>query len=125
MTLIHKNEILKYGEVTTALLNHELRHCDKESAKMNLVEALALQQGRSENKQKGDNKRGKSCGRYLGKNQCAFCLENGHWKKDCPKLKEKKNEVSIEANFSMEEHDEDSDVSLFVVSKSLYLDDSY
>lgn len=47
MTLIYE-EVLNYGKVTVALLNHEFRHRDKEFAKMNSTETLTLQRGRSE-----------------------------------------------------------------------------
>ncbi|KAI0494613.1 hypothetical protein KFK09_024754 [Dendrobium nobile] len=46
MTLIHGKEVLNYDEVTTSLLNQEFWHRDKELAKINLVEALTLQQER-------------------------------------------------------------------------------
>jgi len=49
--------------------------------------------GRSPN-QRGENRgRSKSRSRYsnrsLTRDQCAFCKETGHWKKNCPKLKKK------------------------------------
>ena len=27
----------------------------------------------------------------MGKEQCAYCKEEGHWKTNCPKLKNKKD----------------------------------
>jgi len=33
-------------------------------------------------------------------NQCAFCKELGHWKIDCPKIKDKNKELKIEANLA-------------------------
>lgn len=29
---------------------------------------------------------------FLDKDECAFCHEKGHWKKDCPKIKAKNKE---------------------------------
>ena len=51
------------------------------------MEALIVR-GRSQNKkwEKREKVRSKS---RLGKDECAFCHEKGHWKKVCPKLKKK------------------------------------
>ena len=51
--------------------------------------------------------RGKS---PLGREQCAYCKEEGHWKKDCPRLKNKKenNKRKIGASH-MVEREEHSD----------------
>ncbi|PKU65309.1 Retrovirus-related Pol polyprotein from transposon TNT 1-94 [Dendrobium catenatum] len=43
MSLIHRKEVLNYGEVTIVPLNHEFWCRDKESAKINSAEALTLQ----------------------------------------------------------------------------------
>ena len=40
------------------------------------VEIKAENQGEGEDHSKGK----------LAKDECAFCHEKGHWKKDCPKL---------------------------------------
>ena len=37
------------------------------------------------------------------KDECAFCKEKGHWKKDCPKLK---NKEKMNANLLHAEDDE-------------------
>jgi len=51
-------------------------------------------------KGKGDHRRLKFRAdfRDLKKNQCVFCKELGHWKIDCPRIKDKKKESKPEAN---------------------------
>jgi len=92
LTLINGRTSLIYSEVTTALVNLELRRKDKDSLGVTSAEALTVR-GRSP-KQKGVNRgRSKSRSRYgncsLTCDQCAFCKQTGHWKQDYPKLKKK------------------------------------
>ena len=39
----------------------------------------------------------------LGKEQYAYCKEEGHWKKDCPRLKHKKNNKKTGASHIVRE----------------------
>ena len=48
-------------------------------------------------KGKRDVGKSKTDNHQLGKNQCAYCIEKGHWKIICPKLKKYK-ELKPEAN---------------------------
>lgn len=53
-----------------------------------MAKVLLAQEGRAETKGKGNRKTPQGKKRApLGKDQCAYCKEEGHWKKDCPKLK--------------------------------------
>ena len=58
----------------------------------------------SNQKGKGERERSKSRPdfRDLKKNQCAFCKEIGHWKVDCPRIKDKNKgkESKTEANLA-------------------------
>ena len=57
------------------------------------AEALAI---RGHNQNKKWEKKGKVTSKSrLGRDKCAFCHENGHWKKDCPKLIKKDKGKSI------------------------------
>ena len=77
-------------------------------------EALMVR-GRSEHKKSGrrGRLRSKSKGstkRKIGKDECAFCHNKGHWKKDCPLLK---NNGKKDSNANVAHStDEDSDFAL-------------
>lgn len=93
---------------------------------MDSTKAFTLQREifeKQKNKKGDTNKLSKSHGYSLEKNQCDFYLDTSHWKKDCPKLREKAKRFSTKAktNFSMKECDKDSNVSLSAISQSLYL----
>ena len=85
--LIHGKEKLSFEEVCSALLNYEIRKKYQREHRDESVEALTVRE-RSQNKKwekkgKGDIKE------YIRKDKCAFFHEERHWKKDCPKLKNK------------------------------------
>ena len=52
--------------------------------------------GRNQSQKPGRKGRSQSKGK-LAKDECAFCHEKGHWKKDCPKLQKKKGKGVSEA----------------------------
>ena len=65
--------------------------------------------GRSQNK-KWEKKGKVTLKGRLGKDECAFCHEEGHWKKDCPKLKKKDKGKSM-SDACVIEHGGDSNYS--------------
>ena len=97
--MINGRQTLNYSEVSTALVNYEVKRKNKLSSfGSTSVEALAVR-GRSFNRKgKGDRERSKSRKdfRDLNKNQCTFCKELAYWKIDCPKIKGKKKESKTE-----------------------------
>uniref|UniRef100_A0A3Q7I4E9 CCHC-type domain-containing protein n=1 Tax=Solanum lycopersicum TaxID=4081 RepID=A0A3Q7I4E9_SOLLC len=65
-------------------------------------------------------KKGRSKSRSrLSKDECAFCREKGHWKKDCPKLnsKAKPNNGKAVMDSNVADYD-DSDYSLVITDQS-------
>ena len=66
-------------------MNFKLRRKDKESFGGALVEALVVRE-RSPNQIGENNGRSKSKSQYgnhsLTRDQCVFCKQTGHWKKD-------------------------------------------
>ena len=96
-------KFLNYNEVSTVLMNYELRRQDiVSSSGSTTAEALAVRGRSSNRKGRCDQGRSKSRSdfRDLKKNQCALCKELEHWKDDCPKAKGKKNESKTEANLA-------------------------
>jgi len=69
--------------------------------------------GRQQSQTKGRRGRSKSKGRVIAKDECAFCHEKGHWKKDCPKL-QKNGKALQDANVAEFKSDVESDISLIV-----------
>jgi hypothetical protein len=96
-TLMYGKDTLKFDDVSNALTNDEYRRKDKQAHSGTSV-ALTVR-GRSESKKpsgrnrSASRKRGTSSSRkFHAKDECAFCRQKGHWKKDCPKLQTKGKE---------------------------------
>ncbi|KAL4271878.1 hypothetical protein GQ457_13G029750 [Hibiscus cannabinus] len=118
-TLLHGKDEVTLKEVTAALYSYELRKKTKMESKYNAAEAMVAR-GRSKSQKPKMRGRSKSKSR-LGKDECAFCHEKGHWKKDCPKLK-KKGKAAPDA--CVAEHDtSDSDISLVASSSAFHSDE--
>ena len=113
ITLIHGEEKLSFEEVCSALLNYEIRKKDQREHRDDSVEALTMR-GRSQNKKW--EKRGKVTSKsILGKDECAFCHEEGHWKKGCPKLKKKDKGKSMSDACVIEHGGDSSDFEFCLV----------
>ena len=92
------------------------------------AEALMVRGRSSSKKGKGDRGRSKSrpVFKNLEKNQCTFCKKLGHWKVDCPRIRDKNEKSKFETNLihvintqsgSTSQADvSDSDSSIFLFS---------
>ena len=90
LTLINGKQSIGYNEVSSALVNHELRRKDKEFSNITSAESLTVKGKSFSRKGKGDRHRSKSKIDFRDlKNQCAFCKELAYWKVDCPRIKDK------------------------------------
>lgn len=96
-TLLYGKEEIKYGEVSSILTNNEVRKKDKDVYRDPTSEVLVVR-GRSENWKPASSERSQSKLRSDASvserkipemDECAFCHNKGHWKKDCPRLKNK------------------------------------
>jgi len=118
-TLLHGKVQVSLSEVCAALYSYELRRKDKKEATHGAAEALIVR-GRSQNQKKG--RRGRSSSKPRpNKDECAFCREKGHWKKDCPKLKAKGKSDKGKAVSNVAKVDDDnSDLSLVLTSSTSY-----
>ncbi|CAL9003833.1 unnamed protein product, partial [Prunus brigantina] len=100
-TLLYGKSEVKLDEVSAALVNHECRK--KEQKTQNSQTEALVARGRTEERKSGKRgkSRSKSRGKFPAKDECAFCRQKGHWKKDCPKLKNKEKEkAGSEANIA-------------------------
>ncbi|GJR29297.1 retrovirus-related pol polyprotein from transposon TNT 1-94 [Tanacetum coccineum] len=116
-TLLNGKDDVSLSEVCDALYSKELRRKDKQISSSEDAEVLLIR-GRSQKKGTGKRWRSKSRQR-LSKDECTFCHEKGHWKRDCPRLKTKDNHYKgkavAEANVTKCD-DEESDLSLVTSS---------
>ncbi|BBN69538.1 hypothetical protein Prudu_1005S000200 [Prunus dulcis] len=111
-TLLYGKSEVKLDEVSAALVNHECRK--KEQKTQNSQTEALVARGRTEERKSGKRgkSRSKSRGKFPAKDECAFCRQKGHWKKDCPKLKNKEKEkAGSEANVA-KSGDEDFEFAL-------------
>ena len=91
-TLLYGKDEVKFVDVSNALVNNEYRKKDQHDHRDSTSEALVTIRGRQSNKSGPTNNRGRSRSksrgepsrRRLAKDECAYCHQKGHWKKDCP-----------------------------------------
>jgi len=117
--------------VSDARVNYEVRRKDKQSSSSSTSAEVLVVRGKDFNqKSKGVRRRSKSRPKFrdLKKNHCTFCKDLGHWKVDCPKIKDKnqgkesKTEanltqvINIQLSYTSQVDGSDSDSSLFSFS---------
>ena len=117
-TLLHGQDNVSLDVVCTALYGYETRKKDKKESRFVAAEALAAR-GRQQDSKKGRRGRSKSRGRP-GKDECAFCREKGHWKKNCPKLQKREKAVS---DACVAEGADDDDLALVGSCSTLHSDE--
>ncbi|KAH9699499.1 hypothetical protein KPL71_024377 [Citrus sinensis] len=110
-TLIYGKSMIVFKDVCTALTNLEIRNNDKNSERAS-SEALVSRDWAMEKQKKrgGKNSRSKSRSINIAQDECTFCHEKGHWRKDCPKAQKRDGKKPAAAN--MARKDKDSDYSL-------------
>ena len=105
--------MIVFKDVCTALTSLEIRNNDKNSERAS-SEALVSRDWAIEKKNKcgGKNSRSKSKSRNIVRDECAFCHEKVHWRKDYPKAQKRDGKKPAAAN--MARKDENSDYSLSI-----------
>ncbi|CAL2233266.1 unnamed protein product [Prunus armeniaca] len=98
-TLLYGKSEVKLDEVSAALVNHECRKKEQKTQNSQTEALVAIGQINERKYGKRGKSRSKSRGKFPGKDECAFCRQKGHWKKDYHKLKNKEKEkAGFEAN---------------------------
>ncbi|KAI5313660.1 hypothetical protein L3X38_042836 [Prunus dulcis] len=110
-TVIYGKDTIIFDEVSNALMNHEVRHKDKK-AQNPTSDALVVRGRSSERRRFSDRRRSQSRPRGNSQNrkgperdECAFCHNKGHWKKDCLKLHSKNRNTHANVALSDDESD--------------------
>ncbi|KAH9684587.1 hypothetical protein KPL70_013604 [Citrus sinensis] len=128
-TLIYGKSVIIFKDVCTALTSLEIRNNDKNFERAS-SEALVSRDWAMEKKKKRGrkNSRSKSRSRNMARDECAFCHEKGHWRKDCPKAQKRDGKKPAAANMAQKYEDSDYSLSItpvaYVASSSEWILDT-
>ncbi|KAH9688421.1 hypothetical protein KPL70_015118 [Citrus sinensis] len=112
-TLIYVKSVIVFKDVCTSLTSLEIRNNDKNSKRVSSEDLVSRDWAMKKQKKRGGkNSRSKSRSRNIARDECAFCHEKGHWRKDCPKAQKRDGKKPAVAN--MARKDEGSDYSLSI-----------
>ena len=111
-TLIYGKSVIVFKDVCTTLTNLEIQNNDKNSERASSEILVSKDWAMEKKKKRGGrkNSRSKLRSRNLARDECVFCHEKGHWRKDC--LKAQKRDEKKPAAVNMARKDEDSDYLL-------------
>ena len=94
-TLLYGKKTISYEKVESVMSNNTIRKQDIHDTRDNPSSDVLTIRGRPEDKKyrsKGKSiskSKSASSNRKLAKDQCSYCKNKGHWKRDCPALKGK------------------------------------
>ncbi|KAG2687294.1 hypothetical protein I3760_09G044700 [Carya illinoinensis] len=118
-TLLYGKEKISFEDVSSSLISNEYRRKDKQVHQDTSSETLTAR-GRPQSRYPGRRigfhsktratSRGSSVGRKLARDECSFCHNKGHWRKDCPNRKGQQQNQPNTAN--VVDRDDESDFSL-------------
>ena len=100
-TLLHGAYDIDFEDVSNSLMNNEVQKKEKDAYQDSSSNVLtARKRTFTWKRSECGESRSKSRGRYgnwrkLDKNECAYCRQEGQWKKDCRILKEKESKSNV------------------------------
>ncbi|KAH9733955.1 Integrase catalytic domain-containing protein [Citrus sinensis] len=110
---IKDESVIVFKDVCTALTSLEIQNNDKNSERASSEDLVSRDWAMEKHKKRGGkNSRSKSRSRIITRDECTFCHEKGHWRKDCPKTQKRDGKKPATAN--MARKDEDFDYSLSI-----------
>ena len=114
-TLLYGKDVVKYENVSSALLGNEQRQREKGNSSLNAL----LARGRNEKLDQGgrSNSPNKFIPRDLAKVRCHKCKDLGHFRKDCPMLELGKSEKAVDTANSVSSGEGDLESLLAVTPR--------
>ena len=128
-TLICGKSVIIFKDVCTTLTNLEIWNYDKNFERVS-SEALVSRDWEMKKTKKHSRKNSQSKSRSINiaRDECVFCHEKGHWRKDCPKAQKRDGNKPAAANMTRKDNDSDYSLSItlatYMTSSSMWIFDT-